>query len=124
MVASGMEAVRELVQIGATIGREFSCEVIAALSPTEEETLQAGLQQLVNTELVYRRGLGSPAAYIYKHALIQDAAYQSLLKSKRLQYHQQIAQVLEARFAETVVTQAERRDNCIKYLVEVGGELS
>ena len=102
-----MEAVRKLVQISATIGREFSYEVIAALSPTGEETLQAGLQQLVNTELVYHRGLGSPATYIYRHALIQDTAYQSLFKSKRQQYHQQIAQVLEARFAETVVTQPE-----------------
>ena len=99
--------VRELAQIGAAIGREFSHEVIAALSPTAEETLQAGLQQLVNTELVYRRGLGSQATYIFKHALIQDTAYQSLLKSKRQQYHQQIARVLEERFAETVVTQPE-----------------
>jgi len=61
----------------------------------------------VNTELVYHCGLGSPATYIYRHALIQDTAYQSLLKNKRQQYHQQIAQVLEARFAETVVTQPE-----------------
>jgi len=68
--------------------------------PLDEETLQQGLKQLVEAELVYQSG--SPQVrYLFKHALVQDTAYQSLLKSTRQQYHQRIAQVLEARFVET-----------------------
>ncbi len=99
--------VREIAQLGATLGREFSYELIQAISPLDEATLQEGLRQLVEAELVYQRGVPPQATYLFKHALIQDAAYQSLLKNKRQQYHQQIAQVLAARFAETVETQPE-----------------
>jgi len=99
--------VKEVAQLGATIGREFSYELIQAVSPLEEETLQRGLTQLMETELVYQRGLLPQARYIFKHALIQDVAYESLLRSKRQQVHQQIAQVLEKRFAETVEAQPE-----------------
>jgi predicted ATPase len=73
----------------------------------DEETLQHGLKQLVAAELVYQRGLVPQAHYLFKHALIQDAAYQSLLKSTRQQSHRQIAQVLEGRFPETIETQPE-----------------
>jgi predicted ATPase len=69
--------------------------------------LQHGLKQLVEAELVYQRGLPPQATYLFKHALIQDVAYQSLLKSTRQQYHQQIAQVLEEKFSETKETQPE-----------------
>ena len=69
--------------------------------------MQQGLQQLVEAELLYQRGLPPQATYVFKHALIQDAAYQSLLKSTRQQYHQRIAQVLEAQFPEIVETQPE-----------------
>ena len=69
--------------------------------------MQQGLGQLVKAELVYQRGLPPQARYIFKHALIQDTAYESLLKSTRQQYHQQIAQVLEKRFTETVESQPE-----------------
>ena len=62
---------------------------------------------MVEAELVYQRGLAPQAHYLFKHALIQDTAYQSLLKSRRQQLHQQIAHVLEERFAETVETQPE-----------------
>jgi class 3 adenylate cyclase/predicted ATPase len=102
-----LSAVRELVQLGATLGREFSYELLHAVSPLDEETLQQGLRQLVEAELVYQRGLPPQATYLFKHALIQDTAYQSLLKSTRQQYHQQIAQVLTDRFPETVETQPE-----------------
>src|SRR5262249_25110925 len=77
-----------------------SYEVLHAVSPVDEETLQQGLRQLVEAELVYQRGVPPQVTYIFKHALIQDAAYQSLLKSRRQHYHQQIAQVLEGRFPE------------------------
>src|SRR5919197_3876586 len=93
-----LATVRETAQLGATLGREFSYELLHAVSPLDEGTLQQGLRQLVEVELLYQRGLAPQATYLFKHALIQDAAYQSLLKSTRQQCHQQIAQVLEARF--------------------------
>jgi class 3 adenylate cyclase len=102
-----LSTVREIAQLGATIGREFSYVLLQAVSPLDEATLQQGLKQLVEAELVYQRGLPPQASYLFKHALIQDAAYQALLKSTRQQYHRQIAQVLEGRFPETVETQPE-----------------
>jgi predicted ATPase/class 3 adenylate cyclase len=102
-----LATVREIAQLGATIGREFSYELIHAVSPLDEGMLQQGLKQLVGAELVYQRGLVPQAYYLFKHALIQDTAYQSLLKSKRQQYHNQIAQVLEEKFSETKETQPE-----------------
>jgi TOMM system kinase/cyclase fusion protein len=96
-----LASVREVVQLGATLGREFTYELLRAVSPLDEATLQRELARLVEAELLYQRGLPPQATYLFKHALIQDAAYQSLLKSRRQQYHQQIAQVLEERFAET-----------------------
>ena len=102
-----LSTVREVVQLGATLGREFSYELLHAVSPLDEETLQKGLKQVVEAELVYQRGLVPQAHYLFKHALIQDTAYQSLLKSTRQQYHNKIAQVLTDRFPETVETQPE-----------------
>jgi len=98
---------KEVAQLSATLGREFSYEVLQAISPLDEERLQHGLKQLVQSELVYQRGLLPQAHYLFKHALIQDTAYQSLLKSTRQQYHRQSAQVLADRFPETVETQPE-----------------
>jgi class 3 adenylate cyclase/predicted ATPase len=98
---------KEVAQLGATLGREFSYELIQAVSPVEEKTLQSALAKLVEAELLYQRGLAPQARYVFKHALIQDAAYQSLLKSTRQQYHQQIAQVLEEQFLEIKETQPE-----------------
>ncbi|HEV8717227.1 MAG TPA: tetratricopeptide repeat protein, partial [Candidatus Binatia bacterium] len=102
-----LSAVREIVQLGATLGREFSYEVLHAVSSLDEGTLQQGLRQLVEAEVVYQRGLPPQATYLFKHALIQDAAYQSLLKSARQQYHTKIAQVLEEKFADAKETQPE-----------------
>jgi predicted ATPase len=98
---------REIAQLGATLGREFSYELIHAISPLDEGTLQHGLRQLVEAELIYQRGLPPQAMYLFKHALVQDTAYQSLLKRRRQQLHQQIGQVLERQFPETVETQPE-----------------
>ena len=97
-----LATVKALAQLGATLGREFSYALLQAVSPWDEATLQRGLHQLVEAEFLYQRGLPPQATYLFKHALIQDAAYQSLLRSTRQQYHQRIAQVLEARFPETV----------------------
>src|SRR5262245_20839473 len=102
-----LATVKALAQFGATLGREFSYPLLQAVSPWDEATLRRGLQQLVEAEFLYQRGLPPQATYLFKHALIQDAAYQSLLKSTRQQYHQRIAQVLEAQFPETVTTQPE-----------------
>ena len=98
---------RELVQLGAVLGREFAYDLLQAVASVDETTLQQGLARLVEAELVYQRGLPPRSRYLFKHALIQDAAYQSLLKSTRQQYHQRIAQVLEAQFPDTVLLQPE-----------------
>jgi predicted ATPase/class 3 adenylate cyclase len=98
---------KEVAQLGAVVGREFAYELLQAIAPLDEETLQAGLAQLVAAELLYQRGRPPRARYLFKHALIQDAAYGSLLKSTRQQVHQQIAQALEVRFPALVETQPE-----------------
>jgi class 3 adenylate cyclase/predicted ATPase len=98
---------KEILQWGATLGREFSYEVLQAVSGLDEERLQQGLKHVVAAELVYQSGLPPQARYLFKHALVQDAAYQSLLKSTRQQMHQRIAEVLEERFTETKATQPE-----------------
>jgi predicted ATPase/class 3 adenylate cyclase len=100
-----LATVKALAQLGATLGRDFSYELLLAVSPWDEGTLQRGLHQLVDAEFLYQQGLPPQATYRFKHALIQEAAYQSLLRSTRQQYHQCIAQVLEAQFAELVETQ-------------------
>ena len=102
-----LAAVKEVTQLCATLGREFAYEVLRAVAPLDEGTLQHGLAQLVEAELLYQRGIPPQATYIFKHALIRDAAYESLLRSTRQQYHQRIAQVLEAQFPETATTQPE-----------------
>jgi TOMM system kinase/cyclase fusion protein len=102
-----LSAVKAMAQLGATLGREFAYVLLQAVSSWDEDTLQRGLHQLVEAEFLYQQGLPPQATYLFKHALIQDAAYQSLLRSTRQQYHQRIAQVLEARFPELCETQPE-----------------
>jgi class 3 adenylate cyclase len=102
-----LAAVKGLAQLGATLGREFTYELLQAVSLWDEGTLQQGLHQLVAAEFLYQRGLPPQATYVFKHVLIQDAAYQSLLRSTRQQHHQHIAQVLEERFPEVCETQPE-----------------
>src|SRR3977135_4113648 len=102
-----LEAVQGLAQLGATLGREFSYALLHAVSPWDEVTVQRGLHQLVAAEFLYQRGLPPQATYVFKHALIQDVAYQWLLKSTRQQSHQRIAAVLEGRFPEVCETQPE-----------------
>jgi len=81
--------------------------VLQAVAPLDEATLQQGLTQLVGAEILYQRGLPPQAHYVFKHVLIQEAAYQSLLRSTRQRYHRQIAQVLEERFPELCEEQPE-----------------
>lgn len=89
---------KEIAQIGACIGREFSYELLATVSPLEEAQLNRALGRLVESELMFRRGTGTEAIYTFKHALVQDAAYDSLLKSKRQTLHTRIAEAIRDRF--------------------------
>jgi len=98
---------KEVAQLGATLGREFSYELLQAVSPLDDATLQHSLVQLVRAGLFYQRGAAPHATYLFKHALIRDAAYGSLLKSTRQQHHVKIAKVLEARFSEIAETRPE-----------------
>jgi class 3 adenylate cyclase/predicted ATPase len=102
-----LATVKALAQLGATLGREFSYELLQAVAPWDEGTLRRGLYQLVEAEFLYQQGLPPQATYLFKHALIQEAAYQSLLKSTRQQYHLRIAQVLAERFPDIRETQPE-----------------
>ena len=102
-----MSPVRELAQIGAVLGREFSYELLRAVSQLEDGPLQDGLKQLGAAEIVFPRGVPPEASYTFKHALLQDSAYASLLKSQRQHLHVRTAQVLEQQFGETVETHPE-----------------
>ena len=96
-----------IAQLAAVIGRQFSYELLQAISQLDAMTLQRELGRLVEAEIVYQRGLPPQSTYVFKHALIQDAAYASLLKSTRQHYHQRIAHVLEEQFPETAEAQPE-----------------
>jgi class 3 adenylate cyclase/predicted ATPase len=102
-----LAAAKLVAQLGAVIGRTFAYDLVQAVAPLDAATLQGALAQLVEAELVAQRGTPPQATYTFKHALVQDAAYQSLLRSTRQQYHQRIAQVLVERFPETAETQPE-----------------
>ncbi len=99
--------VREIDQVGAVLGREFGYDMIRILSSEPEDTLQDHLTQLVSHELLYQRGQPPRAKYVFRHALVRDAAYTSLLRRRRQQYHQQVAAQLEAHFFDTVNMQPE-----------------
>jgi class 3 adenylate cyclase/predicted ATPase len=98
---------REVVQVAATLGREFSYELLQAVMPMEGAALQAELDKLVVAELLYQKGKPPESSYQFKHALIQDAAYSSLLKAKKQQVHRQVAHALEKQFAATIAHQPE-----------------
>jgi tetratricopeptide (TPR) repeat protein len=99
--------VKEIAQIGASIGREFSYELIAAVAPRGKAELDDGLERLTESGLAFRRGTPPEATYIFKHALVQDAAYDSLLKSRRQELHDKIARVIEERFPAVKDTEPE-----------------
>lgn len=98
---------KEVAHVGAAIGREFSHDLLAAVLGLAEPALNAALDELVRSELVFRRGMAPAATYIFKHALIRDTAYDSMLKSQRVLRHGQIAAALERVQPETVAAQPE-----------------
>ena len=100
-------SVRHVAQIGAAIGREFTYALLRAVSRLPEDELGVSLDRLVGSELVFQRGMPPDAVYTFKHALVQDAAHDSLLRSSRQRLHAQIAEALEAHFPELKENQPE-----------------
>lgn len=102
-----MDSDPDVVQMSATLGREFTYELLNAVLDLPEDDLQAELGKLVQSELLFQKGRPPQCQYIFKHALIQDAAYNSLLLKKRQKFHKKIAEVLESQFPETAESQPE-----------------
>ena len=102
-----LAAVRRVAQIGAAIGREFAYVLLREVSHLPEDELQASLGRLVASELIFQRGTPPDAIYAFKHALVQDAAHGSLLRSTRRQLHGEIAAALEMHFSELAESQPE-----------------
>jgi predicted ATPase len=98
---------KEIAQIGAVIGREFSYELLVAVATKARTDLEHALEQLTDSGLAFRRGTPPEAIYTFKHALVQDAAYDSLLKSRRQALHATIARVLKEDFPQTTATEPE-----------------
>lgn len=102
-----LASVKDVAQIGATIGREFTSKVLASISQLSQIQLEDALDKLVDSGLVFRRGVPPDVRYTFKHALVRDAAYETLLKSKRRRLHQRIAEVLQGRFPEIAEAEPE-----------------
>lgn len=102
-----MDGNPEVAQLAATIGREFNHELITATSSLDAATLQGELTKLVAAEILYERGRPPKSTYTFKHALLQDALYNAMVKTKRQQFHRRIAEILESKFQQTGETQPE-----------------
>jgi len=100
-------AAKNVAQVGAAIGRDFSYELLAAAVPLAEPELQEALRRLVEAGLVFQRGVPPAAEYLFKHALVQDTAYSTLLRGPRQALHRRIAEALEQRFPDFVETRPE-----------------
>ena len=98
---------KEVAQIGAAIGREFSHALLASVARKPEAELASALDRLVQAGLLFRQGVPPHASYLFKHALVQDAAYGTLLREQRRALHARIAETLEGQFAETAESQPE-----------------
>lgn len=99
--------VKEIAQVGSVLGRSFSFELLLAVIRKDRGSLEKDLYTLVEKELLYQRGLVPDSNYIFKHALVQDAAYASLLKKKRRELHEDVAKVLQSQFQEQIKSQPE-----------------
>lgn len=121
---------REIAQIGAALGRSFPHQLIAAVAPGSPAALRSALDQLTTADLIHRRGEPPDATYIFRHALVQDVAYESLLRSRRTQLHSRIADVLDGQFAQSIESEPEimahhlaragRIEEAISYLRKAG----
>ena len=92
---------REVAQIGAALARQFTHELISAVAAMSQERLTDALEQLASAELVFRRGTPPRWGFTFKHALVRDAAYETMLRSSRQQLHARIAAAFESKFPET-----------------------
>jgi predicted ATPase len=111
-------ASQEVAQIGAVLGREFAYSLIEPVAQRQETTLQAALAQLSDAGLLFCRGTAPHASYLFKHALVQDAAYSTLLRGKRQELHARVAAVLEQGFAD----QAERQPELLAHHLSAAGD--
>jgi serine/threonine protein kinase/predicted ATPase len=102
-----MEGGRELAQLAAVLGREFSHELLVAVAGVDEPTLQAELAQLARAEILYPKGRPPRCTYVFKHALLEDALYNALVKARRQELHRRAGEVLESHFPQTSETQPE-----------------
>src|SRR5262249_22633242 len=102
-----MEGGRELAQLAAVLGREFSHELLAAVAAVDEPTLQAELARLAQADVLYAKGRPPRCTYTFKHALLEDALYNALVKARRQEFHRRVAEVLESRFPQTAESQPE-----------------
>jgi predicted ATPase/class 3 adenylate cyclase len=125
-----LASIKEIAQIGAVLGREFSYRLLSAVAPTAGAPLEAALAQLGAAELIFARGEPPHSTYVFKHALVQEAAYASMLHSKRLRLHGQIADALKEHFSEIVeshpelmahhLAEAGLPERAIRYLKKAG----
>jgi class 3 adenylate cyclase/predicted ATPase len=125
-----LSAVKEVAQIGAAIGREFTYRLLAAVAPISGIALQSALEQLTRAGLIFSHGQPPDSTYIFKHALLQDAAYASMLRGRRQQLHRRIAAALEGEFVELAeaqpqlmahhLAQAGLTERAINYLQKAG----
>jgi class 3 adenylate cyclase/predicted ATPase len=102
-----MRGAKAVAQLAATIGREFTYEMLAAIPGGHRQNLRTQLERLVEARILYQKGCPPDESYIFKHALIQDSSYSSLLRSHRRAYHRQIAETIEEKFPEIVDTRPE-----------------
>ena len=102
-----MSGNRDVAQLAATLGREFDYALLAAVVTVDEQTLRAELAKLVSAGIVYAMGQPPECVYLFKHVLIEEALYSAIREPKRRRFHQQVAEVIEARFAHLVETQPE-----------------
>ncbi len=125
-----LSAAKEVAQRAAVLGREFGYPLLAAIAEMDDAGLRQGLARLVDAEIVFQRGEPPEATYTFKHALVQEAAYESLLKRTRQQLHGRVVEVLRERFPERVESEPEvvarhaeaagRSDDAIRYYGQAG----
>ena len=108
---------KEVAQLGAVIGDEFSYELLRAVHPIAERDLQRTLSNLANAEILYVHGIAPEASYSFKHALIRDAAYEALLKSRRKELHLLVARVIDEKF---IALKESRPETLARHWTEAG----
>lgn len=115
-----LATVKEVAQLGAVVGREFSFRMIRAVTDLDDEVLRQELTKLADAEILYEQGFPPDSTYVFKHALLQEAAYESLLKSRRMAHHRRIARALREQFQDVAESRPEQ---VAHHLTEAGETL-